>query len=112
MNEHVDLAAELHANPGHGVTGVVPECHLVTHGVDRFGCGSFGGARELRMRLGFLGQAMRIDNVAPAFVSASSTSSGAVRRYVTDIGAVVDEELGEVAPETERRSQHPSLDRP
>ena len=37
---------------------------------------------------------------ALAFVSGSSTPSGAVGRYVTDINTVVNEELGEVSPET------------
>ena len=37
---------------------------------------------------------------ALAFVSGSSTPSGAVGPYVTDINTVVNEELGEVSPET------------
>ena len=37
---------------------------------------------------------------ALAFVSGSSTPSGAVGRYVTDFNAVVNEEVGEVSPDT------------
>lgn len=91
VNKHVDLAEECTRNL---VMGLRAFCQSAI-------CSDAGrslqvwvrlNALELRVRPGFLGDAMRIDNVALALVSASSISSGAVKAYVTDIEAIVNEE--------------------
>src|SRR5690606_13502366 len=78
-------------------------------GIDRCWCRSLERARELWVRLGLLGDAVRVDDVALALVAASSTTSGAVRPHVTDIEAVVDEKPAEVAPEARRVLDTPPL---
>jgi hypothetical protein len=59
-----------------------------------------------------LGDAVRVDDVALALVAASSTTSGAVRRYVANVEAVVDEELGEVPSEAGGVLDSPPLNAP
>ena len=71
---------------------MISQRHLLTDGVN---C-CIGRACELG-GLGLLDDAMGVDDVALAFVAATSAACCSVPWNATDLKAVVDEELGEVA---------------
>ena len=56
-------------------------------------------ARELGVGLGFLSDAVSVNDVALAFVAAPPPTCCAVRADIAHIAAVVDEELSEVPPQ-------------
>jgi hypothetical protein len=90
----------------------VPQGDLVPCRVGRGRRRVFERAREARVGLGLRGDAVRVEPITLALVSATLTDGGLVRWNVSNIELVVDEELGKVPAEPARALHSPAFDRP